>query len=229
MIDGVIRLEGPWLTRRKSRCAVLRSVGEAGRTGLALFVLGGLDHTPGELGERFVCGPSLVGIGLGDGFPGHLHRSVEGGVYLVGPGGLVLDEQHAWCRPPYREGDFVLLRAALVVADAPDRATQLWHVGILPSVQPHLTPRRSPRHDWGRLRPEGRERVLRNWQEEVQETPARTLGTEGTTHALQPCSRPRCIRRGRHCLPLPVRTERVRERPRPDLPRARRDLLCLRR
>src|SRR5829696_7420658 len=205
MIDGVIRLEGPWLTRRKNRCAILRSVGEAGRTGLALFVLGGLDHTPGELGERFVCGPSLVGIGLGDGFPGHLHRSVEGSVYLVGPGGLVLDGQHAWCRPPYREGDFVLLRAALVVADAPDRAT---NCGMWASYHPYsrTCPRVDhPRHDWGRLRPEGRERVLRNQQEEVQEAPAGTLGTEGTTRALQPCSRPRHIRRGRHCLPLPVR------------------------
>src|SRR5688572_15158156 len=120
------------------------SVFEAGRTGLALFVLGGLDRTPGDLGEGFVCRPPPAGVSLGDGFPGHLHRGVEGGVYLVGPGGLVLDEQHAWGRPPYREGDFVLLRAALVVADAPDRATQLWHVGILPSVQPHLAPRRSP-------------------------------------------------------------------------------------
>ncbi len=68
--------------------------------GLALFVLGGLDRTPGEFGEGFVCGPSLVGVRLGDGLPGHLHRGVEGGVYLVGPGGLVLDVQHAWGRPP---------------------------------------------------------------------------------------------------------------------------------
>src|SRR5215208_2695700 len=110
--------------------------------GRAVFVLGGLDRTPGELGEGFVCWPSLVGVGLGDGIPGHLHRGVEGGAYLVSPGGLVLDEQHAWGRPPYRVGDFVLLRAALVIADAPDRAVQLWHVGILPSVKLHLAPRR---------------------------------------------------------------------------------------
>src|SRR5215217_475270 len=84
-----------------------------------------------------------------------------------------------------------------------------------------------PIHDWGRLGQEGRERVLRNKQEEVQEAPARTLGTERTTRALQPCSRPRRIRRGRHCLPLLVRPKRVRERPRPHLPRARRELLRL--
>src|SRR5215203_1822587 len=115
---------------------------------------------------------------------------------------------------------------------SPTRLTVQFNCGMYASY--HLYSRTwprvdHPRHDWGRLRPEGRERVLRNKQEEVQETPARTLGTEGTTRALQPCSRPRCIRRGRHCLPLPVRPERVRERPRPDLPRARRDLLRLRR
>src|SRR5918995_2198817 len=145
-----------WLTRRRSRRAEvltsggqgpkradLLSVLEAGRTGLAPFVLGGLDRTPGELGEGFVCRPSLVGVSLGDSFPGDLHRGVEGGIYLVGPGGLVLDEQNAWGRLPYRVGDFVLLRAALMVADASDRASQLWHAGILPSVWLYLLQRRS--------------------------------------------------------------------------------------
>src|SRR5215210_4401443 len=81
---------------------------------------------------------------------------------------------------------------------------------------------------WGRLRLEGREQLLRNQQEEIEEAPARTLRA-GTTRALQPRFDPRRMRRDRRRLPVPFRLQGVRGRPRQDLPRAGRELLRLRR
>src|SRR5215213_2264927 len=85
------------------------------------------------------------------------------------------------------------------------------------------------RPDWGRLPPEGREQLLRNQQQKVEKAPAAALSSQGTTRALQPRPGLRLIRRGGHYVPVFVRPEGVRGRPRPDLPRARRELLRLRR